>query len=205
MARQTYAGEDPTPIRRSRRITGRRRAEIPETSRMGARNNRSRPIRSQIHQDPREDTPIHYDAVSMHNTDTNNAEEEEERPQEERVVEEAEENMTIEQLRQQLAEERRRKEELRANLTQQNDELREENQRLHERRSQSRSRTTNASSRSRTSRNTSRSSRSDRKDGRQERFVADDVQVRDKMEIENAHNRYIQEGANEAERLNDIH
>ncbi|XP_026442833.1 uncharacterized protein KIAA1211 homolog [Papaver somniferum] len=113
--------------------------------------------------------------------------------------------MTIGELRQRLADERRRKEELRANLTRQNDELREENQRLQDQRSQSRSRTTRASSRSRTSRSTTRRSRSDHRSDEQRQFIdnnlANNLQVGDNIKEEREHNqiedRYVQTGENE--------
>ncbi|XP_026460045.1 pre-mRNA-splicing factor 38B-like [Papaver somniferum] len=141
---------------------------------MGERNNRSQPIRSQIQQEPRENDQRNYDEQSVHTTDIDTAEENEERTHEEEAVGETEDNMTIGELRQRLADERRREEELRANLTRQNDELREENQRLQEQRSQSRSRKTRASSKSRTSRSTTRRSRSEHGDNTQVQFVDND-------------------------------
>ncbi|XP_026442051.1 splicing regulatory glutamine/lysine-rich protein 1-like [Papaver somniferum] len=206
MARRTSAGENATPIRRSRRIAGRRRGEIAETSRMGERNKRPQPIRFQIQQEPRENDQRNLDEVSVHTTDTDTAEENEEGTQQERAVGENEDNMTIGELRQQLADERRREEELRANLTRQNDELRVENQRLKEKRSQSRSRTTRAGSRS--SRSTTRRSRSEHGDNIQGQFMDnsldDNFQVNENSQDERERNRiedrYIQVGEDELRR-----
>ncbi|XP_026442834.1 pre-mRNA-splicing factor 38B-like [Papaver somniferum] len=208
MVRQASAGENATPIRRSRRIAGRRRGEIAETLRMGERNNRSQPIRSQIQQEPRENDQRNYDEISVHTTNTDTVEENEEMTHEEGEVGEIEENMTIGELRQRLADERRRKEELRANLTRQNDELREKNQRLQEKRSRSRSRITRVSSRSRISRSTSRRSRSEHKDNTQVQFVDNDpddtFQVNENSQEESERNqledRYVQVGKNEPRR-----
>ncbi|XP_026437240.1 trichohyalin-like [Papaver somniferum] len=94
---------------------------------------------------------------------------------------------------------------MRANLTQQNDDLREENHRLQEQRAQTRSRNTRASSRSRTSRSTSRRSRSDGKDNEREKFLdnnlVENFQVGDNLQEERECNsmedRYVQVDENE--------
>ncbi|XP_026432284.1 zinc finger CCCH domain-containing protein 13-like [Papaver somniferum] len=88
MARRTSAGENTASIRRSRRIACRIRGEIAETSRMGERNNRPQPIRSQIRHEPRENYQRNLDEVSVHTTDTETAEENEEGTQEEGAVNE---------------------------------------------------------------------------------------------------------------------
>ncbi|XP_026417340.1 trichohyalin-like [Papaver somniferum] len=134
MARQANPGELVTPIRKSRRIAGRRRGEIAESSRIGERNNQRQQIRFQIQQVQEANDRIDYDHVSVHTADTDTTDEDEQGTGDGGLIEKNEENMTTEELRQRLIEERMREEEACANLTRKNDELREENNRLQEER-----------------------------------------------------------------------
>ncbi|XP_026458694.1 trichohyalin-like [Papaver somniferum] len=150
MVRQAIAAEQVVSIKRSRRIVGRRRSEIVESSRMGERNNRGNKVQNQIQNEPVQNRIIDYDRVSVHTSQTYLTEEEEEGEQRtvnEGLIEGNKENMTIEELRQRLVAERRREDEERANLARQNNELREENLRLQEQRSRSATHSRSRSSR----------------------------------------------------------
>ncbi|XP_026416886.1 trichohyalin-like [Papaver somniferum] len=178
MVRQNSVEGHAVTVRRSRRIAGRRRSEIAESSKMGERNNQENQVHHPIQRvlEPEEnqvrhpiqrahvqDNVIDYDRVSVHTSQTDSTEEDEQRTGEGGLIKGTDEDMTIEELRQSLVAERRREDEERANLMRQNNELREHNIRLQEQRSRSTTR-----SRSRSSRTTSRRSQSNRRDLRQE-------------------------------------
>ncbi|XP_026452216.1 trichohyalin-like [Papaver somniferum] len=150
MVRQNFVEGQAVTVRRSKRIAGRRRSEIAESSRMGERNNQEHQVhhpiqrelepqenqvRHPIQRAPVQDNAIDYDRVSVHTLQTDSTEENEQRTGQGGLVEGTNEDMTIEEFRQRLVAERRRENEERANLMHQNKELREQNIRLQEQKS----------------------------------------------------------------------
>ncbi|XP_026384080.1 trichohyalin-like [Papaver somniferum] len=122
-------------VRRSKRIAGRRRSEIAESSRMGERDNPQQQVNNPAQQEPVQNNTTDYDRVSVHTSQTDSTEENAHRTEEGRFIEGDDEDMKIAELRQRLADERRREEEERVNLMRLNNELREENIRLQEKKS----------------------------------------------------------------------